>query len=140
MTETLNCILLIDDDAPTIYLNKLAIKQADCVKHIEEKYSGPDALKYLKTKDKGAYPKPEIIFLDVNMPGMDGWQFLEEYIKLEENQKANYIYIMLTTALKPPIREKVEKFNVIKGYLYKPLNNHDFNEILKENFQHKYGG
>ena len=89
--EGLYCILLIDDDDATNFIHEMVIKMADIDTHIEICTSARKALDYLTCKGEysanTSYPQPGIIFLDINMPGMSGWDFLKEYDSLPEEQK-----------------------------------------------------
>lgn len=78
MKQKLNCILLIDDDEPTNFLNQYIIEEADCAHTVLVEQSGRDAIDYLKSRkvqatDDPQYPLPDLLFLDINMPAMDGW-------------------------------------------------------------------
>ena len=114
MKKKLNCVLLVDDNASDNFLHKRIIQKADMTKHIEIAENGEEALDFLITKAKcgqpeSSYCQPELILLDINMPVMDGWQFLEEYNKLEKVQKGKGVVIMLTTSLNPADIAKTEK-------------------------------
>src|ERR1700722_14588033 len=65
--KQLNCILLIDDDEPTNFLNKMTLEQAGCTRHIRIAQSGQAALEYLRGVPVDDYPRPDLIFLDINM-------------------------------------------------------------------------
>src|SRR5688572_18621027 len=106
MNRKLHCVLLIDDDEPTNFLNRMAIEDLDCVEHIKVIQNAREALDYLALANQPAplnanYPKPELIFLDINMPAMDGWEFLNYYEALPEENKSSVIVIMLTTSFNP---------------------------------------
>ncbi len=73
MKNKLDCILLIDDDEPTNYISKMLIEEVGCATHIEIAQSGQKALDFLTRNDAcnsetKALPRPELIFLDINMP------------------------------------------------------------------------
>ncbi|NVK53116.1 MAG: response regulator [Flavobacteriaceae bacterium] len=130
----LNTILLIDDDPATNFLHKLIIKKEDCTENIICIQSAKEALDYLKTRnEKGIYPHPEMIFLDINMPGMNGWEFLNEYEKNEKEQKAK-IVVMLTTSLDPEDKKKADNIKEINRFISKPLTSEKLREVLKLNF------
>lgn len=119
--KQLNCILLIDDDDPTNFLNRLTLEQAGCARHIRIATSGQAALDYLK----GAMDecvRPDLIFLDINMPAMDGWEFLARYRELSSEKKADTILIMLTTSLNPDDEKKTLAIPEVSGFEHKPLN------------------
>jgi CheY-like chemotaxis protein len=134
MKKKLNCILLIDDDEATNYIHKIVINKSECAEQVVAMQNGYDALDYLtKTKD-GIYPQPDVIFLDINMPGMDGWEFLEEYEKLEDGQKGHIVVVMLTTSLNPDDEKKAKSLGNIKGFKHKPLSAEMIDEVIKEHF------
>lgn len=135
MANKLDCILLIDDDIATNFISKKVIERVSITSHIETVLNGREAIDYL-TKD-GKYknldcPKPQLILLDVNMPIMDGWEFIEMYKKLDENYKANIKIIMLTTSLNPDDKKRAEKVAEISEFRYKPLTVDIFNEIINQ--------
>src|ERR1041384_5557494 len=73
MKTALNCVLLIDDDEPTNYINKMLIEEAHCTKQVEVVQGGQAALNYLSSFASNPEPGqlPELIFLDINMPAMN---------------------------------------------------------------------
>ena len=81
--KTLECIMLVDDDADTNFYNKIVLEQTDATNEIVVFENGKDALMYLEKGNN----KVDLILLDINMPIMNGWQFLEHYEKLDENKK-----------------------------------------------------
>jgi CheY-like chemotaxis protein len=139
MKQKLMCILFIDDDEPTNFLNKLIVQELECAHHVEVLTSGADALEYLTGtgafKNNGkVHPRPDLIFLDINMPGMDGWEFLQHYEKLPPTQKANIVMVMLTTSLNPD-DEKAAQSNIeISGFENKPLEPDVIKKILTRFF------
>lgn len=114
-------ILLIDDDDATNFIHKMVIESAECADEIVVMTRAMDALAYLKTEIDGKYPQPNVIFLDINMPGMDGWEFLAEYIQLPETQRSERVVVMLTTSLNPADASRAVSVTVISRFLSKPL-------------------
>ena len=137
MKEPLECILLIDDDEPTNVLHKIIIEESGIARQVEIVYNGYDGLEYLKRTGKyaeGTHPRPDLIFLDINMPGMNGFEFLEEYKQLDSHQKARMVVVMLTTSLNPEDREKAQKLGEISDFKNKPLTVPLLQEIIEANF------
>lgn len=143
MKQKLNCVLFIDDDEPTNFLNQMVLESAGCAEHIQIATSGDQALRYLNnntgsTDKNDPYPQPDLIFLDVNMPAMNGWEFLNEYNHLEEAQKGNVVIIMLTTSLNPDDKLKAKSVPHITGFENKPLTEKKLDDLLRKYFPGNY--
>jgi CheY-like chemotaxis protein len=133
----LNCILVIDDDEPTNFFTEVILQESGCVNHIKLMQSGKEALEYLiKSESPGnnrdLFPPPDLILLDINMPAMNGWEFLEEYRKLDIIDKI--IVVMLTTSLFPEDKMKAEQTPEISGFENKPLTPEKLADILDKYF------
>ena len=139
MKKKLKCVLLVDDNEADNFLHKLILKESGISDHIEIAMDGEEALDFLTSSWKeGASPgqdlTPELIFLDINMPVMDGWTFLEEYDKLHDAQKSRTIVIMLTTSVNPYDKRRLEKRKEAIDFLYKPLTLKGIDEIMLKYF------
>ena len=137
MKQKLNCVLVIDDDEPTNFFTGMILEESGCTDHIKVAQSGQEALDYLaKSKQAGSdassYPSPDLILLDINMPAMDGWEFLDEYKKL--NVESRIIVVMLTTSLFPEDKLRAEKIPEISGFENKPLTEEKLATVLDKYF------
>lgn len=136
MKKKLNHILLVDDDKDCNFFHQRLINKMDCVEKLHITKDGKEALDFLNSTENCKHTAPDIIFLDLNMPRMTGWEFLEEYEKLEKEKKAKVVIIMLATALSNGDGERVEKYqNIINGYKTKYLDQQTMDEILEKHFQ-----
>lgn len=123
--KKVNCILLIDDNRADNEFHKINIRKAGVSDNIMIVNGGEKALEYLaecsKNGQSGDTPKPNIIYLDINMPGMDGFEFLQEYAKLDEGIKSQVVIIMLTTSLNPDDQKRAMAFEEVTEFQNKPL-------------------
>ena len=137
--DGLNCILLIDDDDATNFVNKLIIQRASVDTEIKACTSAQEGLEYLtctgKYESEDRFPQPGIIFLDINMPGMNGWEFLDEYKKLPDDQKAKIVVAMLTTSMNPDDQALGESNSSVESFMHKPLRENMLFEIIENNFK-----
>ena len=117
----LDLILLIDDSEADNYFHEMIIREANCTKNIVAVTNGEAALKFLSTPIDGSYPKPDLIFLDINMPRMNGWEFIDAYDKLPADQRGNNLVVMLTTSLNPDDDQRAKENPHIESFINKPL-------------------
>ena len=134
MNKKLKCIMLVDDNPDDNFFHERVIKKNNAAEIIVAKQTGNDALEYLKSK-KDDDPHPDLIFLDINMPGMNGWEFLEEYNKLDEKFKSRAIIVMLTTSDNPDDKMKAKAMNVASDFKTKPLTAEMLDEIIDKYFK-----
>lgn len=120
-----NTIMLIDDNEIDNLINQKMLEAANFGSRILTHSGARAALESLKNLEKlsqmDATLIPEVIFLDIDMPLMDGFQFLEEYEKLSENIKGSAKIVMLTSSLNPQDLNKAKKSKYVVKYINKPL-------------------
>ena len=136
--KKVNCILLVDDNPADNYYNQYIIKDADVCHNVHIAINGVEALAYLRRSAEpghnGEYPKPDIIFLDINMPRMNGFEFLEEYKHLDERMKSKVLVVMLTTSLNQEDKQKAMTFKEVDEFINKPLSPETLHEIVGKVF------
>ncbi|WP_339810537.1 response regulator [uncultured Imperialibacter sp.] len=135
MHRKLKNILLVDDDHSTNLINKMVIQKAEVADNITIRLNGKEAMEYLSADalNDGLTP-PDLIFLDINMPVMDGWTFLERYRGLRADQKSDIVLVMLTTSLNPDDRSRAESEPIISGFRTKPLSIEMVHDIVGDYF------
>jgi len=131
MKKRLNCIMLIDDDDDDNYFHQIIINGMNITERIEVVLNGEEALIFLKKENQ---TQPDIIFLDINMPKMNGWEFMEAYKELRVDQKAKVIVMMLTTSENPEDKKRAALYPEIIGFNSKPLTEGVLGVILEKYF------
>ncbi len=139
MEQKLDCILLIDDDLATNFINKRIIQKADISAHIQVALNGKEAIDYLCKKGKfesktNEFPQPQLILLDINMPVMDGWEFIQAYQNLDIANKENITVVMLSSSFNPADKAKADSIEQISDFKQKPISKETLLEIMETNF------
>mgnify|MGYP001826458768 CR=1 FL=1 len=129
----INFISIVDDDPIMVFgIKKMLHTTVEC--EIVESYkNGKLAIENIKTSIKEQRTLPEIIFLDINMPIMDGWQFLEEFITLPIPQKVKINIV--TSSIDPYDLKQWESYSKKTHHVItfnnKPIKRHEIEEITK---------
>jgi len=122
-------VLLIDDNDLDNYINKHRITKSKKAERITIKNSAIKAIEFLDELNQTKEEFADIIFLDINMPGMDGFGFLDELIKFPEEVIAKTSVFMLTSSDDPKDINRATQYSVVKKYLIKPLTDDVLNEL-----------
>lgn len=122
----LDSILLIDDDPITLMLCKMVIKKTLFSNEIVTSKNGEEALQYfdsLRQIDSNGELKnqPQLIFLDLNMPVMGGWEFLDSFSTPDYADYNKTKVIILSSTIDPEDLEKSKKYPMIIDFLSKPI-------------------
>lgn len=129
-----NSIMLVDDDDISNFVTMDVIKETDLVKDVFVAMNGRDALDLMKEKcGNGSETKPLLVFLDINMPVMDGFEFLEAFEKFPEEEKED-IYIVMLTSSEDEDDVQRAKLHTINGYIPKPLTKEKLQEVMSKLF------
>ena len=121
MTETaprIETLMIIDDNEVDQKLCRRLVDRSGLVDNVIGFLCAQDALDYLRNQ---TLPAADAILLDINMPKMDGFEFLEIATKELGERFARVVIMMLTTSLNPTDRERARQFSVVKDYCNKPL-------------------
>ena len=124
-----NHVCVIDDDPIYTYLTDRVMKMVDFSNYIEFFKDGETALNSLKPRLRSGRNIPDVIFLDLNMPVIDGWEFLDEFIV--PTKKKVIIYVV-TSSINNEDAEKAKKYNIIDKYIVKPITPELLTDLFNE--------
>lgn len=124
MTKKFRSVMLIDDNEIDNLINQKMIEAAVVSDSIYTHTSAKSAIEFLRNiepLDVAEKVLPDVIFLDIDMPLMDGFQFLDEFEKLSNAAKKKCRIIMLTSSINPQDSARAKKYTTVRQYLNKPL-------------------
>lgn len=129
----INCTLLVDDDSINNFINQRLIEELAITEELSLAENGLEALEYIKQYSEDEVKCPSLILLDINMPVMDGFEFLQEFENLNFPSKENIKIVMLTTSTSQKDVDKLEGYS-IAGYINKPLTDEKIMDIVDRLF------
>lgn len=124
--------MLVDDNKNDNFFHTRVIRKYNPSIVVIAKESGEEALEHLRNKNTNLENHPDIIFLDINMPGMNGWEFLEEYENLDKELQTKMIVVMLTTSENPDDYAQAKKHNILSAFKTKPLTKEMLDEVFEK--------
>lgn len=131
----MNCILLVDDHEPTNVLHKIVIKRTKKVDKVIDFLDAEAALNYLGSTYSDDKPKPDFIFLDINMPRINAWEFLKKYESLSQEQTADISVVIVSTSKHPEDIKRAEESEIVQHYVPKPLTKEAFLKVINNSLE-----
>jgi response regulator of citrate/malate metabolism len=120
-------VLIVDDDQIVVFIQKKMISNHEIAQNPISFSKAADALSYIIENQKGAQQKDFLILLDINMPNMNGWDFLK---CLESHpQKSRYHVIMVTSSIDVKDKEEANNYSTVRSFIEKPITASDCEKI-----------
>ncbi len=135
MGQKVELACIIDDDKIYVNLVKKIIEIKKLSQDLLIYKNGKEALDYFKNSMEGITDEeklPDIIFLDLNMPVMDGWEFLNEFIKIKNKLNKKITLYVVSSSIDPRDLERAKSFNLVTDYLIKPIELKKFEKIFEK--------
>lgn len=127
----LNCILIVDDNLDDNLFHQILLKDVCGFEgQLFQIDSGEKALVFLQQSEQAV----DLILLDIHMPRMNGFEFLEAYRRLESHPSQDAVIVMLSTAVNPRDEEKIKGFTQVKDIMTKPFDCDKYHYIRKTYF------
>ncbi|MBT8263738.1 MAG: response regulator [Muriicola sp.] len=121
---------IIDDDDIFVYGTKRIMKEVGFCDQVLVFSNGQDAITGLKELSASGEDFPSVIFLDLNMPIMDGWEFLEALIKFPDFNKEEVTIYIISSSVDPRDLVRVKDYSIVSKYILKPITPEDLKGVL----------
>lgn len=124
-----NNVLLIEDDSITVMVCERIIVMTGFALEVKSLPNGREGISYLEQLLQNQSTLPEIIFLDINMPVMNGWQFLQELEQIKDQFSTLPNIYILSSTVDPEDYKRAEAFTTVKSFISKPLTRDHLQQI-----------
>lgn len=125
-------LTIIDDDDVFVFLTSRMLEKYKLVDLIKIFDNGYDALVYIKNNLDNFEALPDIILLDLSMPIMDGWQFLEEYVKINPRIGKKITIFICSSSISPDDFARAKNINAVSDFIIKPMTKERLIEMIKK--------
>ena len=123
---------IIDDDPIFVYGIKRIMNEIDFCDEIIVYANGESALNELGSLVQEGKKLPDVILLDLNMPVMDGWVFLDDFVKIPNHNQEHLSLYILSSSINPSDIEKAKNYPIVNNFISKLVTISDLKHILKE--------
>ncbi|QWX83377.1 response regulator [Cellulophaga sp. HaHaR_3_176] len=129
MSEKNKKVFFIDDDSIFIFVSTKLIEEEDFCENLEVFEHGKNAIEALVDTSNSNQSLPEIIFLDLSMPVMSGWEFLDSFQAAPILNKESIKIIVMSSSINPSEIDMIKSYPIVHDYIVKPLTPADLNKI-----------
>jgi CheY-like chemotaxis protein len=127
----INMSCIIDDDPIFVYGTKKVMKEVDFCSDVIVYNNGQDAINGLRNLVEEKKELPSLIFLDLNMPVMDGWEFLDDFITIPNNNIEKVHVYVISSSIDANDFIRARNYEVVNNYILKPITPEDLVAVLK---------
>ncbi len=129
--QKINSVCIIDDDSIIHFMLNKTIQLSNYVTDVLDFYNGAEALSFLIENANNTYLLPDIIFLDINMPVMNGWEFMNQYMNIKYSLHKSIVIYITTSSSNTKDLENAKEITDIREYIVKPLSVQKLNSIFE---------
>lgn len=123
-------ISIVDDDKIYQFTAKKIVESIGITNTIQPFYNGEEAINFLRENIDKSELIPDIIFLDINMPIKGGWNFLEDFIEIQNKLPKKITIYMVSSSVDDCDIKKAKEFSMVAEYIIKPVNKERFEQLI----------
>lgn len=124
-------ICLVDDDEIYQFTFTKSLEKSKVSKRVLVFGDGEEAIDFISANLNDKESLPDLIFLDINMPVMDGWDFLEEYLQLRKGINKNITIYIVSSSVHEEDIERAKKISEVTDYLVKPISEAEVHTLIE---------
>lgn len=128
--KKIDTLCIVDDDDAFKFLTTMTIEDSDRVDNIMTFSNGQETIEFLESVKDRPEKIPEIILLDLNMPVMDGWEFLNEYISMKPRIGKQITIYIVSSSIDPKDFQKAKLIQEVSDFIIKPITEEKFHELI----------
>ncbi|MFN3404318.1 MAG: response regulator [Cytophagaceae bacterium] len=130
--KKLDLLFLIDDDQIYQFLTQRIIEETRLINKIKAFFNGKEALDFMNSIEGDLEQLPDIILLDLSMPIMDGWQFLEEFVQMKPFLGKKIVIYIVTSSNAPSDIQRAKSISDVSDFIIKPITKEGFIDMVKK--------
>lgn len=131
--KKIDTFCIVDDDDIYQLTTSILLKKTELVNKVIVFSNGLEAIDFLKEEIDNIENIPDILLLDINMPKMDGWEFLEAYLLIKSTLPKSVVIYMVSSSVDERDLKKAKSISSLSGYIVKPISNQNIVDIINEN-------
>ncbi|SFR34097.1 Response regulator receiver domain-containing protein [Robiginitalea myxolifaciens] len=123
---------IIDDDQIYQFGMKILLREVDFSEEILIYQDGQEAIDALQERLSSGDTLPPVIFLDLNMPIKDGWEFLDDFVQIPQRDREQVNIYVISSSINPSDEDRARKYEVVSNYIVKPITSEKLLEIIAQ--------
>jgi CheY-like chemotaxis protein len=132
MGDVKHTICLIDDDNIYQFTARTILESTGLTKEIRSFYNGSEAIQFFQNKENQRSDSlPDVIFLDINMPIMNGWEFLEEYHKIQSELPKQITLYVVSSSIDDHDKQRSKSYKEVSDFIVKPVSRIKYKELIE---------
>ena len=129
--ESIDTLCIVDDDSVFQFITQKVVEKTNLVRKIKVFSNGLEAIEFLKSVRENPEELPDVILLDLAMPILNGWDFLEEYVELRPSLGKQIVLFIVSSSIDPADIERARSISEVTDFIIKPVTREKFIALVE---------